>query len=431
MTALSRGGKGGRRIRERRANRRSRDWPSYESGIRVVCELGPHAIAVASLRSFLHRGFPCRKMAYMTTAQAAVMTAFNQPVIVQDFPLPDQLGEGDVLVKVTMAGMCGTDVHLHKGQLAVPLPLIMGHETVGVVENIGAEANDWLGEPLRKGDRVSWTVGRPCGVCRYCRVYRLPSRCANRKAYGVNTPCNHPPHLLGGYGQYHHLGAGTAIFKLADDLPSEAVIGAGCALVTCVHGYEKMPLRWAESVVIQGAGPVGLAALALASDAGARPIIVIGGPRDRLERCSRFGADVTIDIDEVKNPDKRRGIVLEHTAGLGADVIVECVGHPSAVAEGWNLARDGGRYMVLGQYCDAGPIPLNPHLITKKELEIYGSYGSEPHHWVKALAFLRDRRDRYPFHELITHRFGLDQVNEALAAVANWQTGKAVICPNG
>lgn len=376
-------------------------------------------------------------MGRMTAAKAAVMTDFNKPLVVREFPLPDRLAAGDVLVKVTLAGMCGTDVHLHKGQLKVPLPLIMGHETVGEVVEIGGEAEDWLGEPLQQGDRVSWTVGRTCGTCRYCRLYRIPSRCLNRKAYGVNTPCDVSPHFLGGYGQYHHLAAGTAIFKLGgraarpDDLPSEAVIGAGCALVTCVHGYEKMPLRWAESVVIQGAGPVGLAALALASDAGARPIIVIGGPRDRLERCRRFGADVVIDIDEVRDPDKRRGIVLEHTNGLGADAVVECVGHPSAVAEGWHLARDGGRYLVLGQYCDAGPIPLNPHLITKKELEVYGSYGSEPHHWAKALSFLRDRRARYPFHELITHRFGLEQVNEALEAVANWQTGKAVICPNG
>ena len=364
------------------------------------------------------------------TAKAAVMDAFRKPITVREYPLPDELSPGDVLVEITMAGICGTDVHLHQGQLDVPLPLIMGHETVGVIADTGGEVDDWLGDPLAVGDRVSWTVGMPCATCKYCRLHRLPSRCSNRKAYGVNTPCDKPPHLLGGYAQFHHLRAGTAIFKLAEDLATESLIGAGCAIVTCIHGYERMPLRWAESVVIQGAGPVGLAALALASDAGGRPIIVIGGPAERLERCKRFGADVVIDIDVVKNPAKRRGIVLEHTGGLGADVVVECVGHPSAVAEGWDLARDGGRYMVLGQYCDAGPTPLNPHLITRKELEVHGSYGSEPHHWARALEFLRDRKDRFPFHELITHRFRLDQVNEALEKVSKWETGKAVICPN-
>ncbi len=365
------------------------------------------------------------------TAQAAVMSAFNRPIEVHEFPVPIELGPGEVLVKITLAGVCGTDVHLHKGQLNVPLPLIMGHETVGLIAGTGGSCEDWLGNTLRVGDRVSWTVGMPCGTCAYCRLHRLPSRCANRKAYGVNTPCDAPPHFLGGYAQFHHLRAGTAIFKLPDDLPSEALVGAGCALVTAIHGYERMPLRWAESVVVQGAGPVGLAATALASDAGARPIIVIGGPAERLERCRRFGADVVIDIDEVKDPVKRRGMVMEHTGGLGADVVVECVGHPQAVAEGWPLNRDGGRYLVLGQYCDAGPTMLNPHLITHKELELHGSYGSEPPHWAKAISFLRARRERFPFHELITHRFKLSEVNEALAEVAGWRTGKAVIEPNG
>jgi threonine dehydrogenase-like Zn-dependent dehydrogenase len=359
------------------------------------------------------------------------MAAFNAPLEVREFPLPRDLGPGEMLIEVELAGMCGTDVHLHKGQLNIPLPLILGHETTGRIAALGgSDTKDWLGRPLALGDRVSFTVGRTCKQCRYCRVYKLPSRCLNRKAYGVSTPCSQPPHLLGGYGQYHFLYADTAVFKLPDDLPSEAVVGAGCALVTAVHGFEKMQMQWAESVLIQGSGPVGLAALAIAKEAGGRPIIVIGGPRDRLERCKRFGADVTIDIDEVRDPAARRKLVLDATEGLGADIVVECVGMPQAVAEGWDLARDGGKYLVLGHYGDAGPIPLNPHIITRKELTVLGTWGSEPQHWTVALEFLRTRRDRYPFHELITHRFKINQANEALQAVANWQTGKAVIIPN-
>jgi threonine dehydrogenase-like Zn-dependent dehydrogenase len=369
--------------------------------------------------------------AWPDTARAAVMTGFRRPVEVREFLLPRELAAGEVLVRVEMAGMCGTDVHLHRGELAVPLPLIMGHETVGRVAGTGGAVRDWLGEPLAEGDRVSWTVGVACGQCRYCRVHRLPSRCANRRAYGVNTPCDRPPHFLGGYAEYHHLRAGTAIFKLPNDLPSEALVGAGCALVTAVHGFEKMPLQRGESVVIQGAGPVGLAALALAKEAGASPLVVIGGPAERLDWCRRFGADETIDIDAEPSAAERLRRVRDLTHGLGADVVVECVGLPAAVAESWELCRDGGRCLVLGQYCDAGPTPLNPHLITRKELSIFGSYGSDPPHWAAALAFLRARLDRYPFHERITHRFMLHEVNEALTAVAAWQTGKAVICPSG
>lgn len=361
----------------------------------------------------------------------AVMSAFNQPLSVQTFEMPRALKPGELIVRVELAGICGTDVHLHKGQLAIPLPVILGHETTAFVAAMGdSDTKDWLGRPLRLGDRVAFTVGRTCKQCRYCRVYRLPSRCLKRQAYGVNTSCAHPPHLLGGYGEYHFLHADTAVFRLPDDLPSEALVGAGCALVTAVHGFERMKMSWGESVLIQGSGPVGLAALAVAKEAGGRPIIVIGGPRERLERCRRFGADLTIDIDEVPDPQQRLRMVREATEGLGADVVVECVGMPVAVAEGWELCRDGGRYLVLGHYGDAGTIPLNPHVITRKELTVYGSWGSEPQHWVAALELLRTRRERYPFHELITHRFPLAGVNEALAAVASWQTGKAVILPN-
>ncbi|RMF86120.1 MAG: alcohol dehydrogenase [Planctomycetota bacterium] len=362
----------------------------------------------------------------------AVMTAFNRPLAVRRYPLPDVLQRGEMLLEVELSGICGTDVHLHKGQLDVPLPLILGHEATGRIVALGdGETSDWLGRPLAIGDRVAFTVGRPCGSCVYCRRYRLPSRCLRRQAYGVNTSCAAPPHLLGGYGQFHFLHADTAVFRLPDDLPSEAVVGAGCALVTAVHGFERLRMNWAESVLVQGAGPVGLASVAIAKEAGARPLIVVGGPRDRLERCRRFGADLTIDIDEHPDPETRRRMVLDATGGLGADVVVECVGLPQAVAEGWELARDGGKYLVLGHYGDAGPVALNPHVITRKELTILGSWGSEPQHWTVALEFLRTRRNQYPFHELITHRFALDQANEALAAVGDWSTGKAVILPNG
>lgn len=369
-------------------------------------------------------------MSLPASCTCAVLGAFNAPIELREFPLPRELGPGEVLMRVELSGVCGTDVHLQQGQLRVPTPLVLGHEAAGRVAALGpGEKLDYLGRTLAVGDRIAFTVGRACGQCVYCRVHKLPSRCTARKAYGVNMRCDEPPHLLGGYAQYHFLTADTAVFKLPDDLPSEAVVGAGCALVTCVHGFERMPVRWGESVVVQGAGSVGLAAVAIAKESGARPLIVIGGPAERLERCRRFGADITIDIEVVRDPAERRRMVLEATGGLGADYVAECVGYPQAVVEGWELCRDGGQYLTLGHYCDTGPILLNPHVITRKEITITGSWGSGPEHWVKALEFLRTRRERYPFHELITHRFGLRQVNEALAAVASWKTGKAVVVP--
>ena len=370
-------------------------------------------------------------MSLPTEAAAAVMSAFNEPLEVRTYPLPREMAEGDMLVRVDLAGVCGTDVHLHKGQLPIPLPMILGHESVGTIVTMGAPRRDWVGNPLALGDRVTWSVGLWCDECYYCRVARIPTRCENRTAYGVSMPCDQPPHLMGGYSQYHYLHARAAVFKLPDDLPGEAVVGAGCAIVTAVHGFEKMGLNWGESVVVQGAGPVGLASMVISKEAGGYPVIMIGGPKDRLDVAKRFGAELTINIDEVRDAEERRERVLELTEGRGADAVIECVGEPHAVAEGWELCRDGGRYLVLGHYGDTGPTPLNPHVITRKELTVMGSWGSEPRHTVKALQLLRMRAERYPFADLISHRYRLDQVNDALRDVAQWKTSKAAICPDG
>jgi threonine dehydrogenase-like Zn-dependent dehydrogenase len=241
-----------------------------------------------------------------------------------------------------MAGICGTDVHLWKGELKLPLPLIMGHETVGRIEKLGEQVDtDWRDRPIRAGDRVTWASSIVCGgECFYCRVKRQPTRCVARKAGGIST---------------------------------DAVIGAGRALSTALHGLERAPVSLGDVVVVQGTGPVGLAALTAAHQSGAKKVIAMGGPVDRLARAREFGADAVIPVDEAPDPGERQEFVLDATGSYGADVVVECVGHPSVMPEEWELCRDGGKYVVLGQYANAGDVSLNPHTITRKQLQIVGS----------------------------------------------------------
>ncbi len=182
---------------------------------------------------------------------------------------------------------------------------------------------------------------------------------------------------------------------------------------------------------MQGAGPVGIAALAVAKSAGAGQVIVIGAPLHRLEMARRFGADHVIGIDDVRNPADRIAAVRQLTRGHGADVVLECVGAPSAVAEGVEMCRDGGKYLVLGHYCDAGPVAFNPHVITRKQLQVFGSWSSEPRHLKIAIDFLRATRKEFPFAEMVSHRFPLEQANEALATTASWQSAKSVLIPAG
>ena len=356
------------------------------------------------------------------------MPDFNQPLEVRRYPLPRRAEPQAMLVKVEMAGICGTDVHLWKGQLPIPRPIIMGHETVGVIEWMGEGFDkDWTGAQLREGDRVTWSAGILCGHCYHCEVIRQPTRCLNRRAYGISFRSDEPPHFSGGYAEYVYLRPGSAVFKVSDVAP-EAVSGAGCALVTAIHGIERMGINWGDTVVIQGSGPVGLAALTVAQTAGAVKTIVIGGPAARLEAAQTFGADHTINIEGTDSASRLES-VKRLTDGHGADAVIECVGSPVVVPEGFEMARDGGKYLVLGHYGDAGATPINPHVITRKQLTVYGSWASEPRHMAMAIEFLKKHRQRFPFEQLISDRFSLDDAFEALQVTARGASKKCVIVP--
>jgi threonine dehydrogenase-like Zn-dependent dehydrogenase len=287
---------------------------------------------------------------------------------------------------------------------------------------------DWRGQPLKAGDRVTWASSISCGECFYCRLKAQPTRCVSRKAYGISYDASQPPHLRGGYAEQILLRPGTAIFRLPDDVPEDALVGAGCALTTAIHGLERAPIAWRDTVAVQGTGPVGLAVIALCRDAGASRIVAIGGPRHRLELAREFGADVLIDVAEIPSAADRRRLVLDETGGYGADVVIECVGHPEAVNEGLELCRDGARFLVLGQYGNAGNISFNPHTVTRKQLQMAGSWGFEPRHVSRAIDMLGGRW-KEGFASAITHRFPLAEANQALDCVREWRGGKTVILP--
>jgi len=362
--------------------------------------------------------------------RAAVLTEFNADLEIREYPVPPTLASGEVLVRVEMAGICGTDAHLWLGQLPIPLPVIMGHESAGVVERIATPGMlDWRGDPLEEGDRVTWASSISCGECFYCRLKRQPTRCLSRKAYGISYNASEAPHLRGGYAEKILLRAGSAIFKLPDTLPFEAVVGAGCALTTAIHGIERAPVEWGDTVVIQGSGPVGLAALAVARESGAERIVVIGGPSHRLELARGFGAHATVAISEFPNVEERREAVLQETGPHGADVVIECVGHPEAMNEGLGFCRDGAQFLVLGQYANAGEIRFNPHTVTRKQLRMIGSWGFEPRHVDRALRMLATNGWGARFAAEITHRYPLAEANEALQTVREWSGGKTVLTP--
>ena len=366
----------------------------------------------------------------MSNVKAAVLSAYEKPLEMREYPDITSLDPGEAVVRVEMAGICGTDVHLWLGQLAVPLPIVLGHETVGRIELLGAGLDkDWRGAPLAIGDRVCWASSLVCGECYFCRVKRQPTRCTSRKAYGISYCADHGPHLRGGYAEKIHLRSGTAIFRIPESVSTEAVIGAGCALSTAVHGVERCPIEWGDTVIVQGTGPVGLAAIAVAKQAGAAKIIAIGAPAHRLELASSFGAAAVINVEAVTDVSSRRAAVFHETGPYGADVVIECVGYPEAVNEGIELVRDGGKYLVLGQYANAGNISFNPHTITRKQLTVQGSWGFEPRHVDRALRMLEIPEWSAKFASEVTHRFPLSEANQAMETARLHKAGKTVLIP--
>jgi threonine dehydrogenase-like Zn-dependent dehydrogenase len=362
-------------------------------------------------------------------ARGAVLRAFNEPLTMEEAPVPDP-EPGALVARIEYGGVCGTDVHLHHGNLPIPTPLILGHEGVGRVWKLGeGVTTDFNGEPLREGDAIAWASNIPCGRCYWCVVEKERTLCEQRKVYGINQRFDQGPRLSGGWAEAIYLQPGSAIFKLPAGITPEQAISLGCAGPTAVHGVlELLKIGVGETVVVQGSGPVGLAAAMYAHLAGAAKVILVGGPANRLDLAREIGVgDVHFDIFAVPDPEERaRQVLAETPGGRGADVVVECTGVPSAVSEGFELARRNGRYLVLGQYTDRGPTPINPHVITRKQLTIYGSWAFAEAHYRRYVQTLPQLAARFDLSKLVT-RYPLAEANRALADMASGSVMKAVL----
>ncbi len=359
--------------------------------------------------------------------RAAVMTAPRTPIVVQNIEEP-VLEEGGLILETIASEVCGTDVHLHHGRLeGVPYPIVPGHVSVGrVVDARGVDA-DALGAPLRTGDVVTfYDVHEVCNACYHCTVAQQPNRCPKRRVYGITYSATEGP--LGGWAERIHLKPGVRVLRLPDTLEPDDVIGGGCGLFTGFAAVERSELTLGDIVVVQGAGPVGLAAAAFASLRGAAAVIVIGAPQPRLDLALRLGADQILPLE--KPIKERADAVRAATNGRGADVILEASGNPDAIREGLDLLRDGGTYVVGGHYTDTGPVELNPHLhINRRHANILGQWGTEFRHLVRALGLLAKHRERLPFRDVIGARYGLDHADRALADVEALRVTKAIIDP--
>ncbi len=356
--------------------------------------------------------------------RAAVMPAPNAAIEVRFYAEP-VLEPGGVVLKTLASEVCGTDVHLWHGRLAgVPYPLIPGHISVGEVLATGGPVTDIHGELITPGEAVTFLdVHGTCHNCWYCLVAKQTTRCPHRRVYGITLGAEDG--LLGGWSEQIYLKPGVKIVRLTGGVTPERWISGGCGLPTALHAVDLAQITLGDRVVVQGAGPVGLSACALAAASGAGWVGVVDTVPHRLEAARKMGADTAIALDA-----DTLSVVHRHTGGRGADVVIEASGSPNAVPLGCRMARDGGRYIVVGQYSDNGPAEINPHLdINRKHLTVQGCWGVDFSHVYRAMEVLGRFGDRFAWTEMISARYDLDHAGDALAAVESRAVVKALIVP--
>jgi threonine dehydrogenase-like Zn-dependent dehydrogenase len=359
-----------------------------------------------------------------TMIRAAVMPAPHAPIEVRSYPEP-VLEPGAVLLRTLASEVCGTDVHLWHGRLAgVPYPLIPGHISVGEVLATNGPVTDINGEEILPGEAVTFLdVHGTCHNCWYCLVAKQSTRCPYRRVYGITYGAEDG--LLGGWSEQIYLKPGVKIVKLRGGVTPEQWIAGGCGLPTALHAIDLAQIQLGDRVLVQGAGPVGLSACALAAASGASWVGVVDAVPHRLEAAKKMGADALISLDS-----DVLSAVRFATGGRGADVVIEASGSPLAVPMGCQLARDGGRYVVVGQYSDNGPAEINPHSdINRKHLTLQGCWGVDFSHVWRAMDVLARFGDRFAWTDIISARYGLEDAGAALAAVESRQVVKALIVP--
>ena len=356
-------------------------------------------------------------------ATAMVLEKFGAPLKPREFEIP-RLSDGEVLIRLTASGICGSDVHIARGEdPRTPLPMIIGHEGVGVVEDICGAKNSLEGEKLSAGDAVIWDRGLPCGECWACVVEKEPALCASRRTYGISVPCSEFPYLNGCYATHLILRKGAHILKIKDKIDHGSLVAASCSGATVAHAFEQVSLRQGASVVVQGPGPLGAFAVDFALAKGAAQVILIGATASRLEICKAMGAAAALDR-RATTEEERRQFIFDATAGRGADLVFESTGTVAGVKEGLALVRRGGTYLSAGVAVPEGTVDIDWFDITRRNIRIQCSWVSSASHLVQAVARVLARPEAYA--KLVTHRFRLEQANEALAAVADTQAMKVI-----
>lgn len=338
-----------------------------------------------------------------------------------ELPTPD---DGDVLAEVVRANVCGSELHIWRGEHPHIDDGVLGHEVLCRVVETGGEVRDSAGNTLSPGDLIVPAYFATCGECVQCGRGNH-QYCENAYKYWSRSP-DEWPHFHGTFGTHYYVHEDQYVYRVPTDIDETAAAAANCALSQVIHGLNKVQVTMNETVVIQGAGGLGLNAAAVATELGAETIVVDGVAK-RLDRAREFGADHTINLTEYDTVEARRDRVKELTDGLGADVAVEVTGVPAAIDEGFQLLGKGGRYLVMGNIIPGKEATIDPGRAVRKSINVTMTMRYAPTRLNDALKFLSKHGDDYPFGELVDASYPLSDVDSALRDSANREVTRATL----
>ncbi len=316
----------------------------------------------------------------------------------------------EILVRVRLSAICGSDLHTISGRRDPGGPIVLGHEICGTVAAMGESVSaDCLGAPLSVGDRVTWSIAASCGRCFYC-ARGIPQKCVSLFKYG-HTELDTDTPLSGGFAEYCYLVPGTAVYRVPEEVPDPITVFANCSLATMAAAIRTAEVLPGQSVLIHGAGLVGLCAAAFCADRRAATVVMVDPQRERLARAGWFGATHTAEPQEVRDGSELRKIT---PGGRGFDVAIEACGVPDVVPLAIEALRTGGTYILAGTVYPGADVALDLHAVTTGMLRVFGQHNYTPRDLQDALDLLVRARDRFAFGRVVEAAYPLDQIDEAL-----------------
>lgn len=334
-----------------------------------------------------------------------------------------------VFTEVVQTNVCGSEVHFWKGEFPVPNGAVLGHEAVLRVEELGDDVTtDSAGNRVEEGDLVTPVYFQPCGECAGCSNGQFYA-CEVVKSTGEwMQPHSIPPHFRGTFATHYYINPDQRFYKVPENVPNHVAAGANCALSQVIFGLDRANLTQGETLLVQGAGGLGLNATAVAKETGAEVIVVEGAP-GRIEHAKEFGADHVVDMNEYEDPGERIRRVQELSGGDGADVGIEVAGIPPAFKEGVSMLRNGARYVEMGNIATELTTEFSPAELTVKRINVKSLLFYQPWYLEKALDFLSRNADDYPYEDLLDAEFPLEEAQRALEGSAEQEFTRASLIP--